>query len=418
MQSKNILVINQYFSPDLASTGQYAAEICHGLARNGKKVRVITAQPCYSRESPEAPLQEEDDGLSITRIPMGRLRGRENLITRIAGYLYFLIKARREASRLSKKHRIDLVITFHNPPFVGLLGAFLKRKKQIPFVYILYDINPDALLSSGWKIPSVLVWFWERLNKKMLTQASKVVVLSERMKESLKQKKGVEKDKIEIIPPWGRPELVEIKGNVSVRQELGLGEDELLLLYAGNMGVIHPLEVIIEAARELIDLPLKILFVGDGTQRQSLEEQVTREKIKNVLFLPYQPEDRFVELLGAADCCFVTLRKSLDNLSLPSRAFTFLSAGKPIIALMEKETDLSQLITDNQCGWVVEGKEQLTALIKRLFQEREEILNFGLNARQVYMKHYRKEKIIKKYIEVVDNCLNSEKAIFGEKSSA
>ena len=170
---KNILVINQYFSPDLASTGQYATEICRGLVSNGRRLKVITAQPCYSKKSPEAPIQEENEGLLISRIPMGKFRGRENFKIRIIGYLYFLVKAKGRAKKFVKDQRVDLVITFHNPPLVALLGSSIAKKNNIPFIYVLYDVHPDVLLSSGWRLPSGLIWVWEKLNEKIFERAKK-----------------------------------------------------------------------------------------------------------------------------------------------------------------------------------------------------------------------------------------------------
>jgi len=402
---KNILVINQYFSPDLASTGQYATEICRGLVSNGRRLKVITAQPCYSKKSPEAPTQEGNEGLLITRIPMGRFRGRENFKIRIIGYLYFLVKAKGRVKKFVKEEKVDLVITFHNPPLVALLGSSIAKKNNIPFIYVLYDVHPDVLLSSGWKLPSGLIWVWEKLNKKIFERAKKIIVLSNGMKESLVKGKNVSPDKIEVIPIWGRPELLELEKDRSFRQELGIEKDAFIFLYAGNLGVMHPLEVIVDAAKELNDLPLKIIFVGDGAKRQSLQEKVLREGVKNVKFLPFQPEDKFIKILASADCCFVTLGRGLENLALPSRAFTFLSAGKPIISIMDKKADLARLLEKNRCGWVAETIEQLSSLMRNLVKKREEIAEFGHNARHFYAQNYKKEKIIKRYIDIVDECL-------------
>lgn len=405
MLHRNILVINQYFSPDLASTGQYATEICLGLAANGNKLRVLTAQPCYSTKSPEAPLEEEVDGLCITRIPMGKFRGRESLKTRILGYLLFLIQAYRISHRILRGDRIDLIITFHNPPLVGLLGAYWAKKCHLPFIYILYDVHPDVIISSGWRLPSFLVWFWERLNQRIFNYATKIVVLSEGMKESLVKGKKVSQKKIEVIPIWGKPELDDFKEDYLQRRELGIEENELFLLYAGNMGIMHPLEIIVEAAKELVQLPIKILFIGDGAKRHSLQEIVKRERISNVIFLPFQPEEKFINILLSADCCFVTLGKGLENLALPSRAFTFLSAGKPVVAIMDRRADLAQLLENNKCGWVAEDKGQLVKLLKKLLNNKDELINYRQSARLIYKQSYKKEKIIGRYNELVEDCL-------------
>ena len=136
-----------------------------------------------------------------------------------------------------------------------------------------------------------------------------------------------------------------------------------------------------------------------------MQAKVLREGVKNVKFLPFQPEDKFVKILASADCCFVTLVRGLKNLALPSRAFTFLSAGKPIISIMDKKADLAQLLEKNRCGWVAETMEQLSSLMRNLVKKREEIAKFGHNARHFYAQNYKKEKIIKRYIDIVDESL-------------
>ena len=408
-RKRRLLLINQYFAPDVASTGQYAAEICAELARRGLEIHVVTGQPSYTESSPEAPPFEERDGVHVYRINLGRSRGRERMCTRLAGYLRFLAGAWWQARCLMRALRFDVVMTFHNPPFVSLVGAYLSRRYKVPYVYVLYDIHPDVLIATGWRVSGPVVWLWDALNRWVFNCAEAVVVLGEGMKRTLVESKGVPSEKVRIIPIWGRPELKPGPRPQSTRRELGLGQDELLILYAGNMGIMHPLDPILDAASMLQGLPVYFLFVGDGAKREGLIRRVKKERLGQVGFLPFQPEKRFVQLVAAADACLVVLEPGLERLAMPSRTFTFLSAGRPVITLMAPEADVARLVTEGKGGWNVTSGRELAELIRVLLKDRRELLRRGKRAREVYEERFRREQVLEAYADLLENILNSKR---------
>jgi len=325
--------------------------------------------------------------------------------TRLAGYLRFLSGAWWQARRLVRSLRFDMVMTFHNPPFVPLIGAYLAGRYQLPFVYVPYDIHPDVLIATGWRLPGPVVWLWEALNRWIFSRAEAVVVLGEGMKHTLTKGKGVPLEKVRVIPIWGRPELEPVPRLQSVRRELGIGKDELLLLYAGNMGIMHPLDPILDAAAMLQGAPVRFLFVGDGAKRERLTRRVEREGLRQVDFLPFQPEERFVQLVAAADACVVVLEPGLEWLAVPSRTFTFLSAGRPLITLMAPEADVARLVTETECGWNVTNGRELAELIRVLLEDRQELLRRGKRAGEVYDRRFRRERVIRAYAGVLEAVL-------------
>ena len=398
---KRLLVINQYYAPDVASTGQYAADICSGLTRYGFEVHVVTGEPSYSINSPDAPGFEILNGVNVYRVSLGNVKGREDNKTRFKGYVRFLRGAWRLARKLLRLRKFDIILTFHNPPFVGLLGALLAKKYKIRFVYIPYDIHPDVLVATGWRIPKLFVWVWGGVNKMVFKVAEKVVVLSEGMKNTLVHGKKVPAEKIEIIPLWGKPELDATSSDNLIREELKVKDSELLLLYAGNMGILHPLDIIIEAAKRLQGKSVKFLFIGDGAKRRYLMERVKNENIKQVSFLPFQPVGKFIQILASSDACLVTIGKGLENLALPSRIFTFMSAGKPIITIMNPEADVAKIIRENNCGWNVQTSDELAELILDLLKDPIELKQKGKQARKTYLNQFRRDKLIKQYAQLL-----------------
>jgi|YelNatPaOPRAMG01_1025707.scaffolds.fasta_scaffold30324_2 glycosyltransferase involved in cell wall biosynthesis len=398
-----IILLNQYFYPDIASTGIYAADICAELAKAGNEITVICAEPCYSENSPLAPYYEIRENIKIERIKLGRWKGREHLKKRVVGYAIYLVKSFFKTIQLLKKDKYQIIITFHNPPIIGLLGAYLSKKYDAKFIFIPYDIHPDILIASGWKIPYMLTKLIELANKKTLNAANKIIVLSEDMRSFLVTKYSINKCKIEVIPLWALPEIAADTDNTRHSKA-----NKIILLYAGNMGYSHPAEDIVDAFKSIRDLPIELVFVGSGVKTGIIKKMIDSENIKNIHILPYQPTEKFKSLLISSDACLVTIARGLENLALPSRTFTYLSAGKPIIAFMNKKASIAKLVLENKCGWVAETKDELINIFSELNNKKNELKEKGEIAKEVYRTKYKKEIVLSKYIEVVQKLINDK----------
>ena len=402
MAAHKLLVVNLYYPPDLASTGYYAADICTHLARRGVVVHVVTGEPSYTPSSPHAPRSEIRDGVWIHRIPLGGARGRERMATRLTAYLRFLWGAWHEASTIVARERPDLLLTFHNPPLVGWIGAHLARKHHLRFTYVFYDIHPDVLVATGWiRLPRVVQWLWRRLNRSIARAAQAVVVIGEGMKRTLVEKHGIPANKVVVIPLWGRPELSPVPARADLRRELGVEEGEVLLLYSGNMGIMHPLERILEAVARLRDAPIRVLFVGDGAKRKSLRASAEAQGLERVRFLPFQQEGRFIDILMASDACFVTLEEGLEGLAVPSRTFTILSAARAVIALMAPNADVARLVRDADCGWSASGTADLERVLADIARSPKEVAERGRRGRALYERRFQRNHVVEEYARVL-----------------
>ena len=398
-----MVAVNLYYAPDVASSGQLLAELCQGLAEGGLQVTAVAGQPSYSVGGLDAPALETVDGVEVHRVSLGGSRGRERMRTRVTGYVKFMWRAWRQVGKIVKSRRPDVVFTLSNPPVVGLIGAYMAWRYKTRFIYILYDIHPDVLLATNWiKLPRLVVAMWNVVNRWIMNRAEVVVVLGNGMKATVKGK-GVPDDRVKVIPIWGRPELQPVEKPAGIREELGIDEHEIMVLNAGNMGIMHPLEPIIDAAAMLAGQPVRFVFVGDGAKRQSLTDRVERESLDRVIFLPYQPEERFTQLLSASDACFVALEPGMENYAVPSRAYTFLSAARPLITLMAPNADVAQLVTERDCGWNVTTGDDLAALIESLIADRRDLEIRGRNGREAYEERFRRRRVIEQYVKLVGN---------------
>jgi glycosyltransferase involved in cell wall biosynthesis len=190
-----------------------------------------------------------------------------------------------------------------------------------------------------------------------------------------------------------------------IRAEFGVSDGDLLLLYSGNMGLMHAPDPILEAAARVKDIPVRFLFIGDGARRRHLVDRVRREGLDRVTFLPLQPEARFIDIIGASDACFVALRPGLERLAVPCRAYTLLSAGRPLITIMNPQADIARLVAETGCGWNVENAADLSELIRALWRDPERIRAAGRNGRRVYGERFRREALLGSYVRILGQTL-------------
>lgn len=402
-KGRRILVINQYFAPDTASTGLVLASLCEGLAQQGFKIAVICGFPCYTEDAPEAPAVETKPGLTIYRVGTGGVKGRSGIRRRFQGYIGFMFAAWSKIRRLSVQEHFDAVITVTNPPFVGLLGVMARHKFKCPFVYIIHDLHPDILVKTGRLHPGLITWLWDRLNKLIFDSAAVIVVLGERMREYL-QGKGVVGKKIEAIHNWSIHDISPRDKINSFRKTYGLGE-RFVVLYAGNMGISHNLEYLIEAASK-IEEDVLFLFVGNGEKKAELQAAAQKRGLTNVMFLPYQPDAVLNDMLAAADVCVVALELELTGMAVPSKTYTILASGRPILVIGSPDNEVAQIVHQWGCGWVAATPGQTSEVLKRLVVSPEEVSRAGENAVQAYQQNFCREKAMARYMKVLNTVLD------------
>ncbi len=397
-----ILAINQYYDPDVAVSGQILTSLCEGLADSGMSVTVICGKPSYTHDAVEALTFEEKPNLRIHRVGTAGAKGRASMITRIQGYLGFGVATLFKLISLSRKERYDVILTFSNPPFVGFYGAWFKSKWRAKFLYILHDLHPDILIRSGRLKEGFLTRLWDRVNRYIFNRADQIVVLTENMRHYLSTPKGIGSDKIIVIPNWSVETITPGSRDNSFRRENGFGSD-FLVLYAGNMGIMHNLEWLIDSAREMQGQEIFFVFVGSGDKLPYLQSEAEKFNLNNVRFLPYQPKEMVNEMLCAADICVIALESQAVGLAFPSKTYPILAGGRPILALASEGDDLDLLVRNNNCGWSAYQTKDITPIISKLIESPKLLNDAGIRARRAYEEEFTKQSAISKYIEVLNN---------------
>jgi glycosyltransferase involved in cell wall biosynthesis len=393
---RRVLVLNQYVVPDTTASARYVFIIARALAEAGMEVTVVAAEPTYHDAFVSVPSDEFREGVRIVRQSLGRWAGHRSKARRFGGYLRYLVGASRVGKRIVRDAAPALVICFSNPPFIPLIARWLARRAGSPMIYVMHDMHPDILVATNWLLPRPIIWAWDLLNRVMLKAASATVVVGDGMREVLVTKKHVPSDRVIFIPLWAEPELRPRPRDEGLRQELGVDADELLVLSAGNLGVVHSLEPILSAARRLNGRRVRFLFVASGIRVDHW--RASFDGLTNVSFLPYGTDEFLSRVVAACDAGLVPLSGGFEHHPLPARAYIFLSAGRPLLTVTHPHADLARLVAECECGFNAVDAAALTDWVERNIADRAGLEEYGRRAREVYEERFTRNAVLNRYV--------------------
>jgi len=334
-----VLLLNLYYPPDTSATAKMAQTVVAALAEK-HDVTVLCGRPSYdpTERRPWRLFQsEQSERVRILHTGSSDYP-RAQMKKRVINYLSYVFLAVPRALFLP----CDVVLAMTDPPFEGIVGAFIALMKRKPYVYNVRDLYPDMAVGGSIVQPGLLARVWEKLHRWALRRADRVVVLGEDMRHRILAK-GIDPATVVVVRdgaeiahpgapvPYLDPEVIRaIRGNF-----------RFVLLHAGNLGFYGAWDTLLAGAASLASDGIGLVFVGDGAQRGRLE--ATAANIPNVRFLPFFPAGKVSSVLAAADAHLITVKRGLEGVVVPSKMYGILAAGKPIVAVAPRECDVVSL---------------------------------------------------------------------------
>jgi colanic acid biosynthesis glycosyl transferase WcaI len=222
------------------------------------------------------------------------------------------------------------------------------------------------------------------LERTTYARAAAVTVLSEDLRANVAAKvRPQHRDAVRVIPNFVDTESIQpMPRATSYRRELGIADDQTVVLYAGNVGFSQSLDLVVEAARRLAHRP-DLVFVVNGGGSGLAEVKASAEHLENVRFAPYQPRERLSEVLASGDLHVVLLRKGLATASVPSKTYSILAAGRPLLASIDPETEVTRVVAAADCGVSVrpDDADAFTAAVESLTSDGDELAAMGRRGR-------------------------------------
>ncbi|HOG46382.1 MAG TPA: glycosyltransferase family 4 protein [Anaerolineae bacterium] len=386
-----ILVVTLYYSPDGGPAAPLYAMLCEELARRGHQVTVLTSVPHYptGRVRPEYrrhTLQRSlERGVQVIRVPVPSVQ-RARLPQRLLQFACYQLGA----AWAGLSERYDAVLLGNPALAVGLPFALLATLRRKPAIYSVHDVYPDVGVALGVFRHRAVITAVGALERFCLRRAAWVRVLSESFRPGVAAQ-GVPASKMALVYDWVDTDLIRpLPRDNDYARENGL-DGCFVALYAGNIGLSQGLEHVLSAAAQLAGHEdMRFVFVGDGTGRASLQAEAQSRRLANVRFLPFQPRARLPEVLATADVSLVPLQKGVALRSLPSKIFSILASGRPLLASLDEGSDAWQLVQRAQAGLCVppESPEELAGAILALRSDPDLCARLGRNGRDYALRHH------------------------------
>jgi colanic acid biosynthesis glycosyl transferase WcaI len=403
-----ILLLNLYYPPDTSATAKMAQTVVEALAAH-HRVTVICGRPSYDPAARRAwkLFQSEQFGeATVIRVGSSDFP-RFDMKKRVINYLSYVALAIPRAVFFP----CDMIIVMTDPPFAGIVGAFLAMLKRKPLLYNIRDMYPDMAVGGAIVKPGLLSRIWEKLHRWALRRAACVVVLGEDMRARI-MAKGVDASHIQIVRDG-----TEIAAENSQQQPLDAdvtgairADAKFVLLHAGNLGFYGAWETMLAAAGELAGEGIHFVFVGDGANRDKLQSAAAAAGLQNVRFLPFFPASKIPSVLAAADAHIITVKHGLEGVVVPSKMYGILAAGKPIVALAPRGTDVAAI--GEKRGFAVfadpDSPTELATVARALAADPARIKAMG-SASRVAASDYDRVKELAKFVQIVDRFAAAKK---------
>jgi len=398
-----LVVLCPHFAPDLAPTGVVMTRIVAELAARGHELHVVTSLPWYRNHAIEPGWggrlwrTEKTEWGSIIRVHPFPGKSKSNLLRRAIGFLAFSYAVGiRSVHADGFPFKVDGVLAMSPPLTLGLTGWFTKIIRRAPLVFNIQDVFPDAAIQTGAisnkKIIAAAKWL-ERVSYK---RSDAVVLLSQDLRINIANKIDAKyHDRLHVVPNFVDTVAITPQDRMTAyRKELGIG-DQLVVMYAGNVGFSQSLNLVTDAAAKFPEVAF--LINGDGAARKKLQDDCAR--LTNVYFGDYQPIERLSEVLATGDIHLVPLRTGLASVSVPSKSYSILAAGRPMLAAIDLNTEIPNMLQQSGAGVAVEP-DNTPAFIEALGQlvrNRERLNVMGASGRKWVETHASPASVAAQY---------------------
>ncbi len=408
-----ILLHGINYSPELTGIGKYSGEMADWLAARGHRVRVVTAPPYYPAWRVRSDYRSwtyktEPGDVRVYRCPIYVPR-RPSGLTRVLHLGSFMLSSL--PIMLSQAHwRPDVVLTVEPALMCAAAGWLTAQMADATTWLHIQDFEVDAAFDLG-LLPGEgrMHGLAEALERQTMQGFDRISTVSEKMMQRLPEK-GVPLHKTVLFPNWVDTETIApLEGPSRLRQQLGLGPDRVVLMYAGNMGMKQGLEVLPLLAREFApDRRVHFVFCGDGAYHAQLAGMV--RGTANVTMLPLQPFDRLNDLLNTADIHLLPQRPDAADLVMPSKLTGMLASGRPVIGTAAAGTQVALAL--GCCGIAVPPRDSpaLFTAVRTLADTPDMRHALGVAARAHAVEHLGRERVLERFESELETAIAERRA--------
>jgi colanic acid biosynthesis glycosyl transferase WcaI len=409
-----ILMHTLVFPPDANSNGYIFADLSRELRKLGHEIIVLTTTPHYALEpeslkrQPLTPargkwlMQSSFEGIPCYHVVVPAVKGgiRRRMLTAVKFHLGALVAGMGAACTC------DVVLTQSPPLSIGLFSAWIARRHGAKSIFVAQDLFPDGPIRQGKLKNPVFIRFLRWMERTVFRKSDAVTSISDGLVELLRPRVPAGKP-LKAIPNFVNTDLyhpIARKNEFSSRHGL---DDRFVVSYVGNLGNAQDFNPVFAAAESMKDLAITFLLVGSGIKEQALAAEIKSRRLQNILMPGYQPRELTPLINAASDVCLVLLAPHVKNASFPSKIYTLMASGKPVVLYGDPLADVAKFVASNGIGWVVPNGDMagFGALLKRLYDNRDELAGPSRTGVERVRQSFTAEAVAKEYSHLIASLL-------------
>ena len=396
-----VLMLRPTYMPELSGGTHLAFELVEDMLAKQWNIAIITS---ISNKF-AGDISSYTDECEIVRV--SSVFSGTDIISRILWYIDVSLKIYAKA----KKKQADVIISHSMPPLLGPLAAHLGKKKKIPVVYWENDVVSESILTTGivknkiiekifYKIAYVLEQFTAK-------RVSHIVCASDNFVK-MHIKRGTPANKLSEIRNWidtSSTFFVERCDNI-LFEKFKLDRNKFFVTYCGNLGVPQNVEILIDAAEMLQEISdIEFIIIGNGSREKEVIEYAKKKNLPNLKMFPLEPIDMVNYVYSIGNIGVVLAKKGTSKNGFPSKVWSMLSVGQPIISCFDLNSPLSKVVEDSGAGYAIEPdnaaklKETILSMYKNRAQEQE----LRQNARKYAVEYADRKRLTSKFIEIIES---------------
>lgn len=406
-----ILFLSHYFPPERNAPASRTFAHCRRWAAAGHAVTVVTCAPHHPRgvlyPGYRNALRQIEyvDGIRVVRC-LTLLAANEGTWKRSASFLFYLVSA---VYCAMLEVRPDIVIATSPQFFCGWAGVVVGTLRRRPVLIEIRDLWPESIAAVGALHARLVLKALENLERGMYRAASHIVTLGDGYRDGLIQR-GVAAERISVVMNGVDGDLfVPAERDQQLADRLGVA-GRFCVTYCGTIGLAHGLEVVLRAAKLLLDRSrsdVVFLLVGDGARLGALRDEALRNGLDNVVFAGALDRGEIPALLSVSDACLVHLRKARTFATvMPSKIFESAAMERPIILGVQGFAE--DFIAKAGCGICVEpeNEEELVAAALRLADDAELRNRLGAAGREYVTERFERGRLAERYLGIIQRVVD------------
>ena len=402
-----ILIFSQHFPPETVATGRRAHDLAESLSARGHHVTVVTGVPNHpsSLVHPGCGAAAGVDVVArryrVVRVPVFRSTD-SRALHRLLTYGSFLLSAARDGLRQGSA---DLVLAVSPLP-TGLAAMLVHWARRAPLVFDLQDIWPDSALAVGVMRPSLALRLLRGVERFFYRRCALIVGITEGFRQYLLGL-GISTERVAVIHNGVDVEMLEGCKNSEEFRSAHLPGGKFVVGYVGNIGLAQGLEMLLDAAATLADWPVTFLLTGEGTDKARLQTLARIRGLTNLKFLDGVPRGSVPSILVACDALLLVLRRDpLFEITIPSKLYEYMAAGKPILCSVGGEA--ASLVAAAQCGLPVTPSDgaALAAAIRKLCKDPVRCRVMGQMGRRFVRESFSRDHLMDDYSKLIERLVS------------